>query len=148
MVVNGTLKDPGELKAPWQSLDMARQSLTAPHSLTQVYAAAGSGSCAGFPPGDNQSPSPPVSQLERDVIHEATQLPKKLSLSFQYRHRRLSLPEQSLTLRMKNLSFMALRFEKWKWRVGSDCPAAAPRNPNAPGAPAQQSDAGLTPAWQ
>lgn len=85
VVVPGALKDPGEPKAPQQSLDMAGQSLTEPHSLMQVYTAAGSVSCVLFSPWDNQSPSP--SQLERDVIYEATQHPRKLSLSFQYRHR-------------------------------------------------------------
>lgn len=87
VVLCGALKDPGEPKTPQQSLEMASQSLTDPHSLMQVYTAAGSASCVLFSPWDNQSPSPPASQLERDVIYEATQHPKKLSLSFQYRHR-------------------------------------------------------------
>lgn len=68
VVVCGALKDPGELEAPQQSLDMVAQSLTDLHSPMQVYTAAGSGSCVFFSPWDNQSPSLPVSQLERDVI--------------------------------------------------------------------------------
>lgn len=83
VVVHGALKDPGEPKAPRQSLGMAGQSPTDPHSLIQVYTAAGSGSWVLFSPRDNQSPSPPVSQLERDVIYGATQHPKKLFLSFE-----------------------------------------------------------------
>lgn len=45
---------------------------------------------------------------------------------------------------MKNLSFVALRFEKWKQRVGFNYSAAAPRNFNTPDSPARQLDASLT----
>lgn len=45
---------------------------------------------------------------------------------------------------MKNLSFMALWFEKWKQHVGFNYSAAAPRNFNIPDTLAHQLDASLT----
>lgn len=87
------------------------------------------------------SPAWPASHLGPHGVYQGH---TEVSLSFEYRYRRLSQPERSLTLKMKNLSFMALRFEKWKRHVGSNYSAAAPRNFNIPGAPACQLDANLT----
>lgn len=86
----------------------------------------------------------PASQLEQDIICQGHTVSRKLCLSFAYRYRRLSQPEQGLTLQMKNLSFTALRFEEWKHCVGSNYSAPALGNFNIPDSPAHQLDASLT----